>query len=538
MPVSPEELLLTTLRAPATALIGRRVHANLSVPALYEIAVERGEGIISADGGLVVTTGKHTGRSPRDKFIVDEPSTSANVWWGEINQPISEERYDALRARMLEHLGERDVFVQDAFVGADPEHRRSVRIHTEFAWQSIFADSLFIRPRGEELPRLATSEPDFTIIDASTFKAEPQRDGTRSDTVILVHLSRRELLIGGSQYAGEMKKSAFGVLNYVLPDEGVLPMHCAANVGERGDVAVFFGLSGTGKTSLSADPERTLVGDDEHGWGPNGIYNFEGGCYAKMIRLSPTAEPDIYAASRRFGTVLENVVIDAETREVDFDDDSITENSRGAYPLHFIRNASETGRAGHPSNVILLTADAFGVLPPISRLTPDQAQYHFISGYTSKLAGTEVGVKEPTATFSACFGAPFMPRHPAVYATLLGERLAQHRAGAWLINTGWTGGPYGVGSRIQIAYTRAMVTAALEGKLDGVPTVTDPIFGLDVPTECPGVPSELLQPRSTWPDPAAYDEQARKLALMFRENFELFGSEVPSAVRAAGPRAE
>ena len=527
---------MTTLRASlASETIGRRVHANLSVPELYEIALARGEGILSEDGTLVVRSGKHTGRSPRDKFIVDEPSTTKGVWWGDVNQPISEERYDALRARILGHLRERDVFVQDGFVGADPDYRRSVRIHTEFAWQSIFADNPFIRPKTTELDG---SEPAFTIIDASTFKADHVRNGTRSDTVVLVHLTRRHLLIAGTQYAGEMKKSAFGVLNYVLPDEGVLPMHCAVNVGERGDVAVFFGPSGTGKTSLSADPDRTLVGDDEHGWSPNGIYNFEGGCYAKTIRLSPTAEPEIYGASRRFGTILENVVVDPETREVDFDDASITENSRSAYPLHFIRNASETGRTGHASNVILLTADAFGVLPPIARLTPEQAMYHFISGYTSKLAGTEMGITEPSATFSACFGAPFMPRHPGVYAKLLGERLAEHKTRAWLVNTGWTGGPYGVGSRIRIGYTRAMITAALEGQLDAVPTVPDPLFRVEVPTACPGVPAEVLQPRSTWADPDAYDQQARKLSLMFRENFVRYGYGVPSTVRAAAPRPE
>ncbi len=515
--------------------ISRVVHANLSVPALYEAAVRQKEGLTSAGGALVVQTGKHTGRSPKDKFIVEEPGSSASVWWGEINQPISEARYEALRERVMDHLAGREVFVQDCYVGADPAHRRSLRVTTETAWASLFADNLFIRPSAEELERF---EPNFMVYDAASLKADPARDGTRTETFILVHLRRREVLIGGTSYAGEIKKSVFSVMNYLLPDEGVLPMHCSANVGERGDVAIFFGLSGTGKTSLSADPERTLIGDDEHGWGDSGVFNFEGGCYAKMIRLSPTAEPDIYAATREFGTILENVVIDPLTRELDLDSEALTENTRGAYPLDFIRNASATGRAGHPSNVVFLTADAFGVLPPISRITPEQAMYHFISGYTAKVAGTEVGVTEPTATFSTCFGAPFMPRHPGVYAKLLGERIARHGARTWLINTGWTGGPYGVGHRISIAHTRAMVHAALEGGLEGVPLVTDPIFGLQVPTACPGVPAEVLQPRSTWSDAAAYDAQARKLARMFVENFRTFADGVSPEILAAAPRIE
>ena len=513
----------------------RQVYANLSVPALYEEAIRRGEGMVAAGGALVVETGKHTGRSPRDKFIVDEPSTSASIWWGDVNQPISEERYLALRERVMGHLAERDTFVQDCYIGADPAHRRSLRVTTETAWASLFADDLFIRPDADALARFA---PDFHIYDAATLRADPSRDGTRTETFILLHLQRREVLIGGTKYAGEIKKSAFSVMNYLLPDEGVLPMHCSANVGPDGDVAIFFGLSGTGKTSLSADPERTLIGDDEHGWGDGGIFNFEGGCYAKMIRLSPTAEPDIYAATREFGTILENVVIDPATRVLDLDSDALTENTRGAYPLHFIRNASETGRTGQPSNVIFLTADAFGVLPPISSITPEQAMYHFISGYTAKVAGTEMGVTEPTATFSACFGGPFMARHPGVYARLLGERIARHGVRTWLINTGWTGGPYGVGSRIRIAYTRAMVRAALEGRLEDVPTTTDPIFGLRVPTSCPDVPSEVLQPRSTWSDPEAYDRQARKLARMFVENFRTFADGVSPEILAAAPRTE
>jgi phosphoenolpyruvate carboxykinase (ATP) len=516
-------------------LASRLVHANLSVPVLYEAAVGNHEGLISSGGALVVETGKHTGRSPKDKFIVDEPSTSAQVWWGEVNQPISEERYEALRTRVMAHLAEREVYVQDCYVGADPAHRRSLRVMTETAWASLFAEALFIRPDADDLEGF---QPDFLVFDAATLRADPARDGTRTETFILVHLRRREILIGGTSYAGEIKKSVFSMMNYLLPDEGVLPMHCSANVGERGDVAIFFGLSGTGKTSLSADPERTLVGDDEHGWGENGVFNFEGGCYAKMIRLSPTAEPDIFAATRRFGTILENVVMDPVTRDLDLDSDALTENTRGAYPLDYIGNASATGRAGQPSTIILLTADAFGVLPPISRITPEQAMYHFISGYTAKVAGTEVGVTEPTATFSTCFGAPFMPRHPGVYARLLGDRIERYGVRTWLINTGWTGGPYGVGHRISIAHTRAMVRAVLGGELEGVPMVTDPVFGLQVPTTCPDVPAEVLQPRSTWQDPDAFDAQARRLARMFVENFRTFADGVSPEILAAAPRIE
>ncbi len=523
----------TLTTAPSSSALGRRAFSNLSAAELYEHAIRRGEGFIAAEGPLVVRTGVHTGRSPKDKFIVDEPGSHEGVWWGGFNQPISEERYDALRARMLEHLAGRELFIQDCFVGADPTYRRSVRAYTESAWASIFCRNLFRTPSSTEL---AAFEPDFTIIDAPTFRADPARDGTNSETVILVHLSRQEILIGGTEYAGEMKKGAFGIMNYRLPDEGVLPMHSSVNVGTGGDVAIFFGLSGTGKTTLSADPERTLIGDDEHGWGPEGVFNFEGGCYAKTIRLSHIYEPDIYSTTRRFGTILENVAIDAETRELDLDSDEFTENTRGAFPLGFISNSSDEGRAGHPTNVVLLTADAFGVLPPIARLTRDQALYHFISGYTAKLAGTEVGVVEPSATFSTCFGAPFMPRHPGVYAKMLGERLDRHDVGAWLVNTGWTGGPYGTGHRMDITHTRNMVRAALDGRLDGVPTVTDPFFGIEVPTACPGVPDEVLQPRDTWPDPNEYDRQARKLAGMFVENFGRFEEGVTEAIRSAGPR--
>ncbi len=524
---------LTSVPSAPSSSLGRRSFANLSAAELYEHAIRREEGVIAAQGPLVVRTGAHTGRSPKDKFIVDEPGSHEGVWWGGFNQPISQERYDQLRARMLAHLAQRELFVQDCFVGADPAYRRSVRAYTESAWASIFCRNLFRTPSPAEL---AVFAPDFTIIDAPTFRADPARDGTNSETVILVHLSRQEILIGGTEYAGEMKKGAFGIMNYRLPDEGVLPMHSSVNVGKGGDVAVFFGLSGTGKTTLSADPERTLIGDDEHGWGPEGVFNFEGGCYAKTIRLSHIYEPDIYSTTRRFGTILENVAIDPETRELDLDSHEFTENTRGAFPLGFISNSSDEGRAGHPKSVVLLTADAFGVLPPISRLSRDQALYHFISGYTAKLAGTEVGVAEPTATFSTCFGAPFMPRHPGVYADMLGERLDRHDVDAWLVNTGWTGGPYGTGQRMNITHTRNMVRAALDGQLDGVPTVTDPFFGVEVPTSCPGVPAEVLQPRGTWTDPEAYDRQARHLARMFVENFSRFEDAVTEGIRSAGPR--
>ncbi|MFO1540378.1 MAG: phosphoenolpyruvate carboxykinase (ATP) [Chloroflexota bacterium] len=513
--------------------LGRVRHVNLPPASLYEHAIRRGEGIVVDGGPLVVRTGRHTGRSPQDKFIVDEPAIHDHVWWGGFNQPIAEDRYDALRSRVIDHLAEREVFAQEGFVGADPAYRRSLRAWTETAWASIFCDNLFLRPRPGELDGF---RPNFTIIDAPSFRADPARDGTRSETAILVHLSRQEIIIVGTEYAGEIKKGAFGIMNYRLPDEGVLPMHSAVNVGARGDVAIFFGLSGTGKTTLSADPERTLIGDDEHGWGPDGVFNFEGGCYAKTIRLSHIYEPDIYSTTRRFGTILENVVYDAETRTLDLDSESITENTRGAFPLGFISNSSEDGMAGHPANVIFLTADAFGVLPPISRLTRDQAMYHFISGYTAKLAGTEVGVKEPSATFSLCFGAPFMPRHPAVYARMLGERLDRHDVPVWMVNTGWTGGPFGTGHRMNIAETRNMVRAALNGDLADVPTVTDPVFGVEVPVHVPGVPDAVLQPRGTWADPAAYDAQARRLAAMFAENFTRFAGSVPPEVAQAGPR--
>jgi len=513
--------------------IGRTVRVNRSSAELYEDAIRAGEGVIAASGPLVVRTGKHTGRSPQDKFIVDESSSTAKIWWGDVNRPISEEHYDRLRARLVAYCAGRDLYAQDCHIGAHPAHRRSLRVYTETAWASIFARNLFRRPAQSDL---ADFQPNFTIICVPSFKADPATEGTRTETAILVHLARREVLIVGTEYAGEIKKSAFTVMNYLLPDEAVLPMHSAVNVGVAGDSAVFFGLSGTGKTTLSADPERSLVGDDEHGWGPDGVFNFEGGCYAKTIRLSPMYEPDIFQTTKRFGTILENVDLDPATRELDLHSERFTENTRGAYPLEFIGNADPTGMAGHPRNVVLLTADAFGVLPPISRLTHEQAAYHFLSGYTAKLAGTEVGVAEPKATFSTCFGAPFMPRQPGEYAAMLIERLERWGAQAWLVNTGWTGGPYGTGERMNIAHTRSMVRAALDGRLDGVPTNTDPIFGVEVPASCPGVPAAFLQPRSTWPDPEAYDRQARQLAEMFAENIEQFADGASEAVRSAGPR--
>jgi phosphoenolpyruvate carboxykinase (ATP) len=517
-----------------TGTLGHVLHANLATAELYEAAIRAGEGIIAAAGPLVVRTGKHTGRSPKDKFVVREPSTEDKVWWGEINQPISEEHYDRLRARLVEYVADRELYAQDCFIGAHPAHRRSLRVYTETAWASIFARNLFRRPWAGDL---ATFQPNFTIIDVPSFKADPSTEGTRSETAILVHLGRMEVIIVGTEYAGEIKKSAFTVMNFLLPDEGVLPMHSAVNVGHERDSVIFFGLSGTGKTTLSADPERSLIGDDEHGWGPDGVFNFEGGCYAKTIRLSPMYEPDIFHTTKRFGTILENVDVDPVTRELDLDSDRITENTRGAYPLEFIGNADPTGIAGQPKNVVLLTADAFGVLPPISRLTHDQAAYHFVSGYTAKLAGTEVGVKEPMATFSTCFGAPFMPRHPGEYAAMLIDRLARWNVPVWLVNTGWTGGPYGTGERMNINHTRTMVRAALNGHLDGIPTRTDPIFGVEVPTEVPGVPTDVLDPRSTWQDTTAYDAQAEKLAEMFVDNFRAYSDGVPPSVRAAGPRA-
>ena len=511
-----------------------RVHWNLSAALLYEEAIRRNEGELTSEGPLNARTGQHTGRSPQDKFTVREPSTEKNVHWGAINRPVEESHFKALHRDMMSYVQDKELYVLDAWGGADPAYRLPVRIVTEFAWHNLFARNMFI-PEDDPRKR-AEHRPEYTVINCPGFKADPARHGSRTETAIYVHFGRKLVLIAGTEYAGETKKSIFTILNYTLPLKGVLSMHCSANVGKDGDSALFFGLSGTGKTTLSSDSQRGLIGDDEHGWSDRGIFNFEGGCYAKVIKLSKEAEPQIWEASRRFGTILENVVLDPETREMDLDDMSYTENTRSSYPLSFIDNAIPSGQAGHPKNVVMLTADAFGVLPPIARLTPDAAMYHFLSGYTAKVAGTEKGVTEPKATFSTCFGAPFLPLNPNVYAKMLGDRIAKHQTRVWLVNTGWTGGPYGTGSRMKIAYTRAMITAALSGQLDGVKYQKDSIFNLDLPTTCPGVPDSVLDPRGTWPDKNAYDEQAKKLAGMFLENFKAFEKDVDPAVKAAGPR--
>ncbi len=507
---------------------------NLSTPALYEEAVKRDEGIMSHLGPLVVRTGQFTGRSPNDKFVVKEPTSDEFIWWGKVNRPFDPERFEELHWRMTSYLQGKDLFIQDCWAGADPKYRMPVRIITQYAWHNLFVRNMFIQATDEEL---AVHEPEFVVIDCPGFHAYPEHDGTNSDVFILVNFAKKLVLIGGTEYAGEMKKSIFTAMNYLLPFNEVMPMHCSANIGPRGDTAIFFGLSGTGKTTLSADPKRTLIGDDEHGWSDTGVFNFEGGCYAKTIRLSAEAEPEIYATTRKFGTILENVGIDMNTRRIDLDDNSLTENTRAAYPISHIPNATRDGKGGHPENIIFLTADAFGVLPPVSKLTTDQAMYHFISGYTAKVAGTERGVTEPQATFSACFGAPFMAQLPSVYANLLGKKIEEHNVNCWLVNTGWTGGPYGVGERMKIAYTRAMVNAALDGELNDVAFVEDPVFGVQIPTSVPGVPDEVLQPRNTWDDQAAYDAQAAKLAKMFQENFKQFEANVTDEIKAAGPKA-
>ena len=504
-------------------------HWNLPAAALYEEAVRRREGQIARDGALAVNTGLHTGRSPNDKFIVQEPDSEAHVDWGKVNRPITSKKFDTLCKRLFAALKGKELFVQDCIAGADPRFRMPIRIITETSWHSLFSQNLFIPSDGRLLP-------EFTVIDVPSFQADPGRDGTNSGVFILVSLARKLVVIGGTSYAGEIKKSIFTIMNYRLPLVGVLSMHCSANRGPGGDVALFFGLSGTGKTTLSADPERGLIGDDEHGWSDDGIFNFEGGCYAKVIRLSAEAEPEIYACTQRFGTVLENVVVDPATRRLDLNDASLTENTRAAYPLQFISNAVVPSVGGHPQNIVMLTCDAFGVLPPIARLTPEQAMYHFLSGYTAKVAGTEKGLgNEPAATFSTCFGAPFMVLRPTVYAKLLGEKIARHKVDCWMVNTGWSGGPFGVGHRMKIAHTRAMIHAALSGKLARVPTLPDPVFRVLVPQSCDGVPSEVLQPRDTWLDPGAYDRAANELAGRFEENFERFASIVDQPVREAGP---
>ena len=510
------------------------VHWNLIAPELFQAAARRNEGEFADMGPFVAITAPHTGRSPNDKFVVKESSSEKDVDWGKVNQPLSLDKYQKLLADVREYLnGLSELFVEDLYCGAEPAYRLSVRYISPNAWHMAFVRNMFIRPELSDLP---TFDPNFTVLHAPEFQADPKRHGTNSSTFIILNIAERTILIGGTRYAGELKKAMFTVMNYLLPKQGVFPMHCSANVGKDGDTALFFGLSGTGKTTLSADPHRGLIGDDEHGWSSEGIFNFEGGCYAKVINLSPESEPDIYRTTQMFGTVLENVVLDPATKQVRFADQSITENTRASYPLHYIRNYVEGGRGGHPRNVIFLTADAFGVLPPIAKLTPQQAMYFFLSGYTAKVAGTERGVKEPQPTFSACFGAAFLVWPAVKYAKMLGDLLRKHDSNVWLINTGWTGGPYGKGKRIRLSYTRAIVHAVLAGTLDTVNTKKDGVFGLAVPTEVPSVPAEVLNPRGTWSDPAAYDAQAQKLAGMFRENFAKFGT-VDAAIRNAGPKA-
>ena len=509
------------------------VHWNLIAPELFQAAVRRGEGEFAEMGPFVAVTTPHTGRSPNDKFIVKEPASENDVDWGKANQPFPADKYELLLADLREYLNDSpELFVEDLYCGADLAYRLSVRYVSPNAWHMAFVRNMFIRPELSDLP---TFDPNFTVLHAPEFQADPARHGTRSGTFIVLNLAERTILLGGTRYAGELKKAMFSVMNYMLPKQGVLSMHCSANVGKAGDTALFFGLSGTGKTTLSANPERGLIGDDEHGWSRDGVFNFEGGCYAKVVNLSAEKEPDIYQTTQMFGTVLENVVLEPATKRVRFSDVSITENTRASYPLHYIRNHVAGGRAGHPKNVILLTADAFGVLPPIARLTHEQALYYFLSGYTAKVAGTERGVTEPQATFSACFGAVFLVWHPTRYAEMLGKLLHEHKSNVWLINTGWSGGAYGVGKRMNLEHTRAMVNAVLAGQLDKAKTDSDPIFGLAIPSDVPNVPPAMLKPRATWPNSDAYDAQARKLADMFRKNFEKFG-DVDSAIKNAGPK--
>jgi phosphoenolpyruvate carboxykinase (ATP) len=512
---------------------GGRVHHRPTTALLYSHTLERGEGELAEGGPLVVDTGAHTGRSPNDKFVVREPGSDNRIWWSKVNQDLDEANFESLREKVVAHLESRDLYVVDALAGAHPDHRLALRVITDSPWHALFAKTLFIEPTEEELEDF---EPEAVVLHAPAVEADPGADRTRSSTFVVLHPSRLEVLIGGTFYAGEIKKSIFTLMNDRLPQQGVFPMHCSANVDDDGRVAVFFGLSGTGKTTLSADPARHLIGDDEHGWADDGVFNIEGGCYAKVIRLSEEAEPQIYATTRSWGTVLENVVMD-EQGILDLDDDSKTENTRGAYKLEQIANALPAKRAGHPSSIVFLTADAFGILPPIARLSREQAMFYFLSGFTAKLAGTEIGVKEPQPTFSACFGAPFLPQPPSVYAHMLGEKLEEHpHANVWLVNTGWTGGPFGEGERMPIQATRAMLAKALDGELDAVEYREDPIFGFEVPLDVPGVDSKLLDPRSTWSDPDAYDRKARELARMFRDNFEQFADDAGTDVADAGPQ--
>lgn len=513
----------------------RKVYWNLPTEALYEEVIFRGEGQISTSGPLVVNTGKHTARAANDKFIAFEPSTSDNVWWGQYNRPYSREKFDELFSRLQGFLQGRDLFVQDCYGGSDPAYRLPVRIITEFAWHSLFARNMFLKPATNEEYRRHV--PEFTVIAVPSFKSFPQMDQTPAETFIVINFDQRVCIIGNTGYAGEIKKSVFTVLNYLLPLEGVMTMHCSANVGSAGDTALFFGLSGTGKTTLSADPNRGLIGDDEHGWSDTSVFNFEDGCYAKVIGLSSTAEPEIFATTGRFGTVLENVVYDPVTRSIDFDDDTLTENTRASYPLNFIANAVPSRMGGHPKNIVFLTCDASGVMPPIARLTPDQALYHFISGYTAKVGGTEIGLgSEPEITFSACFGAPFMVHHPAFYANLLKLKIERYQAKCWLVNTGWVGGPYGTGKRISIRHTRNLLNAALGGKLDDVEYYTDPIFGFEVPKTCPEVPESVLYPASSWSSPEEYTRKYKGLAARFIDNFKKFSTRDHPEIDAAGPK--
>ncbi len=509
-------------------------HFNLCEAALYEHALKSGEGMLASGGALVVRTGRYTGRSPDDKFVVQEDSSRDKIWWGEANKPFQPESFDGLYAKILQYLSNRPFFVQDCYAGADKDHSLPLRIVTEQAWHSLFVRHLFINPGG---PRSSPGfEPEFTVLHAPGCKADPDIDGTHSEAFVLLHFGKRLILIGGTSYAGEIKKAMFTALNYYYPLRSVLSMHCSVNEGHKGDTAIFFGLSGTGKTTLSTVQDRKLIGDDEHGWDHKGLFNFEGGCYAKVIRLSAEAEPEIFACTRTFGAVLENVIVDPSTRRLDLEDDSLTENTRAGYPLSFIPNSVQEGVGGHPSHIFMLTADAFGILPPVAKLSTPQAMYHFLSGYTAKLAGTERGIQEPEATFSTCFGAPFLPLHPSVYAELLGRKMEQHQANCWLINTGWNGGPFGEGRRIEIEHTRSLIRAVLNGELNKADYEVEPLFGLFIPTSCPDVPREILRPRDTWRDREAYDEKGRALAGLFQENFASFADQVDPEVRQAGPR--
>lgn len=504
---------------------------NLTPSELYEEAIRNKEGILTNKMALRVLTGKYTGRSPKDKFFVDEPSVHDDIDWGSVNQPVSSSVFDHLHERLVQHMMEHRLYVTDAYAGADPDYRLPIRVISEAAYHALFSYNMFRRPSHEELNHL---NPEFTVLAAPNFYADPRKDGTRSETFILCSFEKQLILIGGTLYSGEVKKGIFSIMNYLLPHQGVMPMHCSANIDKDNRTAIFFGLSGTGKTTLSADPSKTLIGDDEHGWSDNGIFNFEGGCYAKTIHLSPEGEPMIYSMTQKPGTILENVVLN-ENRIPDFDDSSYTENTRCSYPLDFVPHAAPTGMGGHPSNVIFLTADAFGVLPPISKLTTEQAMFHFISGYTAKVAGTERGITEPQATFSTCFGSPFMPMHPTVYAELLAERIRKHSARVWLVNTGWTGGPYGIGNRMKLSYTRAMLKAALSGALNDIPYQKDKVFGLQIPQTVPEVPSEVLNPRNTWDSKEDYDKKAKELATMFRKNFQKYADQASREIIEAGP---